>query len=303
MISCVSIPNVSRDERIGSAFNHLFQVINQTESLECDNLIWDFKSTSFFHPFFLAPLVIYRQRSEKDIECRNILPYLTSYFDLIHFDSPLLISEEMDLEDILSPYIERSYIPVCRFSLCDSNVDALQSVLQKIIEKQSRADSRITTPLSYFLGELICNMLQHSCGQYGYIFSQYLNKKENSIDLILADDGITVYGSYVKSRKYIDLIGDNDAEALKLANEGYSTKDLPETENRGFGISTSKKMLVDGLGGSFFMLSGGAFHRHDTNGSVFIKLPKTIYWNGTIILMRIPINVPAEFKWMDYVIR
>ena len=165
----------------------------------------------------------------------------------------------MDLGDILSPYIDRSYIPVCKFSLCNSNVDALQSVLQKVIEKQSRADSKITTPLSYFLGELICNMLQHSYGQYGYIFSQYLNKRENSIDLILADDGITIYGSYVNSGRYVDLIGDNEAEALKLANEGYSTKDLPETENRGFGISTSKSMLVNGLGGSFFMLSGELF--------------------------------------------
>lgn len=259
MNSYVNIPNVSRDEKIGSAFNHLFQVINKTESSESNNLIWDFNSTSFFHPFFLAPLVIYKQRSEKSIECRNISSYIKSYFDLIHFDDPLLISEEMDLGDILSPYIDRSYIPVCKFSLCNSNVDALQSVLQKVIEKQSRADSKITTPLSYFLGELICNMLQHSYGQYGYIFSQYLNKRENSIDLILADDGITIYGSYVNSGRYVDLIGDNEAEALKLANEGYSTKDLPETENRGFGISTSKSMLVNGLGGSFFMLSGELF--------------------------------------------
>ena len=155
---------------------------------------------------------------------------------------------------------------------------------------------------SYFLGELICNMNQHSQGRYGYIFSQYI-KKEASIDVILADDGITVYGSYVRTGKYLDRIGNNDAEALKLANEGYSTKDLPESENRGFGISTSKEMLVDGLKGSFFMLSGGAFHWHDLNGSAFIKLPDSIYWNGTIILMRIPVNVPTGFNYLKYVAR
>lgn len=38
----------------------------------------------------------------------------------------------------------------------------------------------------------------------------------------------------------IEEIGDNEAEALKFANEGYSTKNLPEAENRGFGISSTK---------------------------------------------------------------
>lgn len=302
MTTVINIPNVSRDERIGSAFNHLFQVINFTEECKEECLVWDFSKALFFHPFFLAPLVIYRQRSGKEIECVNIPSYLKGYFDLVCFNKPLLINEDMDLRRILSPYIQRSYLPVCQFDLCRSNVDALQTILQKAIEKQSHADAKITTPLSYFLGELICNMNQHSQGRYGYIFSQYI-KKEASIDVILADDGITVYGSYVRTGKYLDRIGNNDAEALKLANEGYSTKDLPESENRGFGISTSKEMLVDGLKGSFFMLSGGAFHRHDLNGSAFIKLPDSIYWNGTIILMRIPVNVPTGFNYLKYVAR
>lgn len=304
MNNWINIPNVPRDERIGSAFNHLFQVINQTENVQSDDLIWNFGGTTFFHPFFLAPLIIYKQRSEKSIKCQGVPAYIDSYFDLVHFHEPLLIDENMDLENMLSSYVHRSYIPVCRFDLCKSNVDALQTVLQRVIERQCNADSKITTPLSYFLGELICNMNQHSHGKYGYIFSQYLNKRENSIDIILADDGITVYGSYARTGKYLDKIGNNDAEALRLANEGYSTKDLPESENRGFGISTSKNMLVDGLKGSFFMLSGNAFHRYDVgSGSTFISLPSNIYWHGTIILMRIPVNVPTGFNYLKYVVR
>ena len=300
MKSVINIPYVPRDERIGSAFNHLFHVINQTENSLVKELVWDFKGTSFFHPFFLAPLVIYKQLCGKTIRYSNVLSYLDGYFKSIHFYNPLMIDNKIDLNAILFPYTKKSYIPVCQFDLCKSNIDALQTILQRVIEEQSCADSKITTPLSYFLGELICNMNQHSKGTYGYIFSQYL-KSENSIDVVLADDGITVYGSYVRTRKYLDKIIDNEAEALRLANEGYSTKDLPESENRGFGISTSKEMLVDGLKGSFFMLSGGAFHRHDLNGSAFIKLPKSINWTGTIILMRIPTNIPPEFNYMKYI--
>lgn len=155
------------------------------------------------------------------------------------------------------------------------------------------------TPLSYLLGELIDNMNEHSKGEHGYIFSQYL-KKEECIDLVLADDGITIFGSYVRAQKYLDEIEDSEVKALTFANEGRSTKNLPNAENRGYGISSSKKMLVDGLKGAFFMLSGGAFHRHDLNGSVFVKLPDTINWNGTIILMRIPVQIPDDFDYTKY---
>lgn len=53
--------------------------------------------------------------------------------------------------------------------------------------------------------------------------------------------------------------------------------------------------------GSFFILSGGAFHRHDSCGRITIKLPGTVYWNGTVILMRIPVHIPNNFNYNQYV--
>ena len=110
--------------------------------------------------------------------------------------------------------------------------------------------------------------------------------QQGYIHICLADDGITVYGSYIRAKKYLDQI-DSEAEALKMANDGYSTKDLPAAENRGYGISTSKDMLVNGLGGAFFMLS--------------VNLPETIRWNGTVILMKIPVKVRDGFRCIDYI--
>lgn len=300
MSSVVNIPGVNSDERIGSAFNHLFSVIDQTERIDGDTVIWDFKDASFFHPFFLCPLVLYKKRTTKKIECINQPDNISAYFKLIYFDEPLFVDSDTDLEATLNKYINKSYIPICCFDICNSNVDDLQTVVQKIIESQSKADGKIKTPLSYFLGELICNISQHSQSSVGYIFSQYL-PKEKCIDICIADEGITIYGSYVKAQKYLDEIGDDEALALKKANEGFSTKNLPDAENRGYGITSTKSMLVDGLKGSFFMLSGGAFHRHDTSGGIFIKLPKTINWVGTIILMRIPIEVDKDFDYSEYI--
>ena len=50
------------------------------------------------------------------------------------------------------------------------------------------------------------------------------------------------------------------------------------------------------------MLSGAAFNRNDeSGGSDYVKLPETINWNGTIILMRIPLTVSEEFDYTKYI--
>lgn len=56
----MEIPSVGRDERIGSTFNYLFSVIYQTENISGGHVVWNFNNASFFHPFFLAPLALYR---------------------------------------------------------------------------------------------------------------------------------------------------------------------------------------------------------------------------------------------------
>ncbi len=300
MCLIIDIPNVDRDEKIGSAFNHLFLVIKQTEESIGDTVKWNFKENTFFHPFFLAPLALYNKICNKKVICINKPTYIDSYFKLIYFENLLHIDKNTNLGDILNNYLDKTYIPICCFDICNNNIDALQSIIQNIIEKQCKADAKIKTPLSYFLGELICNISQHSDSDVGYIFSQYLHR-EKCIDVCIADSGITIYGSYIKAKKHIDVIGDDEAIALKMANEGYSTKDLPEAENRGYGIISTKNMLVDGLKGSFFMFSGGAFHRHDNNGSEFVKLPPFFNWNGTIILMRIPIEIDNKFDYKKYI--
>ena len=201
----------------------------------------------------------------------------------------------------MNKYRKKTYIPVCRFEPLKRNVDNIQTIIQNIIEWQSRAGSKIKSPLSYFLGELICNIGEHSDAKYGYIFSQCLSYKEKVLNICIADDGITVFGRYVKTNKFLNEINDNEAKSLKLANEGFSTKNLPDGQTRGFGIPTSKRMLVEGLKGAFFMLSGGAFHRYEHGKSDYINLPPKMNWKGTVILMKIPVMIPKDFNYMDYV--
>ena len=59
-------------------------------------------------------------------------------------------------------------------------------------------------------------------------------------------------------------------------------------------------MLVSGMKGSFFMLSGGAFHRHEKGNSDYIDIKNIFNWKGTIIFMRIPTKLPKDFNYIDY---
>lgn len=297
----VLLPAASHDERIGSVFNHLFSVILNHENIaDGQEVIWDFSNVTFLHPFFIFPLSIFRKNCGKNILYDNITYSIQQYLDRLHFSDMLTIHDDQSLAEILKRYELKSYIPICRFLRQNKNIDSMQTVIQRVIECQTKLDVRLKTPISYLISELVCNIDQHSDSRYGYIYTQYL-QREHCLNIGIADDGITIYGSYVKTQKMLDVIGDNEAIALELANQGYSTKNLPKAENRGFGISTTKDLIVNGLGGAFFMLSGGALHRYDKSGSTYVRLPEAISWNGTIILMKIPLTVPDSFDYLKYI--
>lgn len=77
------------------------------------------------------------------------------------------------------------------------------------------------------------------------------------MDVCIADRGVGLLGSY---EKLPDNEIESDMEAIKAANRGLSSKNLPDAENRGFGIKTSKQMLIQGLGGQYLMISGSSLY-------------------------------------------
>lgn len=299
----VIIPNVCENELIGGSFNYLVQVVEQTRQAGCGNtVVWDFREVTFLHPFFLAPLAFFRHQADIDIRCENITLQMQSYLNGIHFDRILHFENATreTAEHVMAQYADHNYIPLCSFSMTDDNKDAFCSIARNIIVRQTHVGAAVTTPISYFLSELIDNIYEHSCSPNGYLFSQYL-EREQCINLCIADNGITIPGNYKQANLYQQEIDNDPAEALRLANEGRSTKNRPETENRGYGISTSKRMLVEGLGGSFFMLSGSAFHQYERHSlNYYANISRFFHWNGTLILLRIPVNAPEGFNYINY---
>ena len=226
---------------------------------------------------------------------------LQSYLNSICFDRMLHFGSDSveDIEAVMGKYLSKAYLPLCSFSMTDANKDSFGSLIQRIISKQANIGQGGRSSLSYLISELLDNIYEHSQSENGYVFSQFL-EREGVIDLCIADTGISIAGSYRKAGLYQKEIDGSEIEALKLANEGYSTKNRPEAENRGYGISTSKEMLVVGMHGAFFMLSGGAFHRYENGANDYIDLQRLFHWKGTVILMRIPVNMPEGFNYIDY---
>lgn len=293
----INIPAVRQDQRIGSVFNSMFRIINDMENLpERDSVLWDYSGVKFLHPFFVLPLAVYKLRTACSVSTRGLSENLKSYLGYVRFDD--MVEGVEELQGVSVSYKNRSYIPICKFDTRqEEEADEVQSILAGIIDGQCQMDSKIKAPLSYMLGELVCNIREHAESTICYIFSQVL---DGCINLCIADTGITIYGSYVRTQKFIDSIQD-EADALRRACEGYSTKERPQAENRGFGISTTQNLLVNGLGGAFFMLSGGAFHRYDENGAKYVNLPDSFSWDGTVILLRIPSRVPENFEFYKYI--
>lgn len=301
MSETVLIPPVDRESRIGKAFNALFIVMAQTESADISKeVIWDFSGCGFLHPFFIGGLCIYRHHSDRHITLHGLDGYLKSYMSLIHFDTTLHLADAASAEELMDQYSHKSYIPICKFGTSDDKIiDSVTSALQKIIQVQTSLPKSLLSALSYLIGELTTNIHDHSQSEYGFMFSQYL-KRENCINLCIVDKGISVYGSFLKSNKFDIEDLRNEGEVLEMALSHYSTKNLPDQENRGFGLPTTKRMLVDGMGGSFFMLSGNAFHRHDSRDIKTVTLPEKFGWDGTFILLKIPVSVPDGFNYLKY---
>lgn len=195
-------------------------------------------------------------------------------------------------------YAQKTYIPIINFPAHKSSDDKeeILTVAENLIIRQLNIKSNVASGLKYMIGETIDNITEHSETDRGFICAQaYKNK--GYLDICIADGGVTLLGSYKK------LPGNeisNDLEAIKAANRGISSKNLPYAENRGYGIYTSKKMLVEGLGGQYMIMSGGALYMKSQKVDKFFTLPSGLRWNGTIVALRIP-YIDKDFNYINYI--
>ena len=196
-------------------------------------------------------------------------------------------------------FASKCHIPVIEFPASLDRTDLFCetiALVEDTIIRQAGVKNNVAVGLKYMIDECTDNIIEHSKSEYGYISSS-IDIESRTIDICIADKGITVLGSF-QSKNDSDII--SDLEALQAANRGISTKNRPNAENRGYGLATTKKMIVSGLGGSFAMISGGSAFLFDERGGRFVDSSQSVKIPGTIIIMRIPYINP-DFKYIHYV--
>lgn len=285
------------DERVSDGLLEAMNVINQINEAPEEKITLDFSGVDFATPLYVLPLMVFLNSCQKYITIVNVGEYL----DTIGFTKGIYPDKMRKSEflAVIEKYSRKNYIPIVSFPATkesDDEKDAILATVESIIERQLGLTSNIAIGLKYMLGEAIDNIVQHANSERGYIFAQSYPDR-GYLDICIADSGITLLGSY---QTLTDNEIENDLEAIQAANRGISTKNLPNAENRGYGIITSKKMLIEGLGGTFVMMSGNALHLYNSQDRRFVETPENIRWNGTIIALRVP-YMNKDFQYINYI--
>ncbi len=273
-----------QDDKLTRGIGPVVKIMNLIEGSSDEEIIVDCSSIRFVSPVFIISFILCLYSSKKRLRVINKTPYL----DIIHFLDTLKPDKFSKAEfcTLLRKYESKTYIPVINFPALanrSSDKDAILSAIENILCLQLGIKHNVLNGLKYILGEMVDNITEHSESERGYIFAQSYPKK-GYIDLCIADEGITLNGSFNKAGIEVG----NDIEAMQAANKGVSSKNLPDVENRGYGIYTSKKMLITGLKGQYMMMSGSAIYLKAEGFDNIIELPEGLRWNGTIIALRIP---------------
>ena len=286
-----------KDDRLIDGLSPVVRIMDQMEKSVDQEVTIDFSDTRFISPVFALSFIVYLTRCGKKIAFTNVSDYLERIGLGIGGIKPDTMRQTEFLAE-LEKYTSKTYIPIIDFA-AGRNSDAkevVSSIVENMIIQQLNIQSNVANGFKYMIDETLDNITEHSESDRGYIFAQAYPTK-GFLDVCIADRGVSLLGSYEK-------LPDNeilsDMEAIKAANRGLSSKNLPDAENRGFGIRTSKQMLIQGLGGQYLMISGSSLYIKTRNLDSFYSMPHGLRWNGTIVALRIPYHSDT-FNYIDYI--
>ena len=285
------------DDRLLDGLSPVVRIMAQIEASEEHDIVIDFSHTHFISPVFALSLIVFLSGCDKNISLRNA----SNYLDLIGISYGGIKPDQMrhtEFLAILESYASKTYIPIINFA-ASRNSDAkevVSSIVENLIIRQLSIKNNVANGLKYMVDETLDNITEHSQSDRGYIFAQSYPQK-GYLDICIADCGISLLGSY---EKLPDNEISSDLEAIKAANRGISSKNLPDAENRGFGIKTSKQMLINGLNGQYLMISGNSLYAKSSKLDSFYTMPQGLHWKGTIVALRIPYN-SSTFNYINYI--
>lgn len=299
------------NDNFGDGLNKFFNIVEEVRRLQPgEDIVIDMNQCVFLTPFFLLPVFLFlRKQSEQNniiIQTHegyhNCTAYLKNIFFTPGFDgfTPEVYPRDTYVT-LLETYARKTYIPVTSFPVSrkaetTETRDHLLGCINNLLTRQLGLSGPYRTGVMYLIDEAVNNVVDHSTAERGFIFAQFF-PSNGYIDICIGDSGTGILGSYQNAG--IATIT-TDRDAIISAANGVSTKNRPEAEGRGFGISTSLDMLVNGLKGKYFLLSGAAFLLKNTQKETVTSISEELRHQGTIVALRIPYAGNATFNPASY---
>lgn len=264
----VIVPQPKGDSLI-SQLGVIYQIFSQAK--QNGEVNFDLSNLNWVSPLLILPISAHIHESgSKYTPSPN--DSVSSYLNTVRF--PEGVSSVSDFKQI------SSYIPISILKREDRiGRERLETLFSKMVYKSLRSIPGTENAVYYPITELVTNIFEHSKEDEGWIFAQ-LYPTKNFLDLCILDCGRGLSRAYLEEKS----LKISDSEAIKQAMMGYSVK--PEVE-RGYGLRTSKRVICEGFGGGFAMVSGGAGLISIGKEEKLVQFP-SFKWQGVIIVYRIP---------------
>ena len=292
---------IPQNNKIGEQINKLFNTLSILNNIERkSNLLIDLSEISFLYPFQILPLTVLINSLINDkISIYIRYPQNQTFFNTIRFYKGFDIKYHNNWKEELEYFKKKDFLPIIKVPTSQNSKDEylreqLLSIIDDILFSQLQLTTKFKSPLNYLISETIDNVCDHAKVSNAWIMLQNY-QQEDFFDLCIIDDGISILGSY-KQNKFKDI--KTDEIAIQNAIVGKSTK--KQAISRGFGISTSREMLVNGLYGEYLLFSGSAFYIQTKEYEQIIKVPPINKWIGTMVALRIPKKIPDNFNFYKY---
>jgi len=282
-------------DQMGLTIYKLMQLSSIVNATNETHIILDFVNTRFLHNSFilcLFTLINDWRLKGKIVEIGKFHSKAEGYFGAINFPNGYLLDGQRDL----GYYHSKRFTPLVVFPIAGNRREECIGTVLDVVKSQVNAkDHNYINTLDYFLTELTNNVADHSEVDNGTVFVQtYPNK--GFMDIAIGDNGIGIYASYGKTHKFNPT---NEADAIRMAVNGNSTKDL--AESRGFGISRSRILLIKGLKGTFFLWSGENTFVHNENRQDILKVQPGAGFTGCFLILRLPLKVNEGYNFYELI--
>ena len=295
-------------ENFGSPLKGLLSLIFDIHEFgNSHKIVLDYSNAAFTNPLYTLSLPLLVKMFERKgieiiLESEFKQPNVSSYMSLLQFPEGVCPEQipNQGYEKYLEGYKHKTYIPILNFPTAENEHtnkirDNFLSAINSIITHQANLDSIMRSAIMYLIDEGINNIIHHAQDERGYILAQ-VYPSNGYMEICIADIGRTLLQSYEQSGRHNEI--HTHLEAMSAALNGRSTKS--DNVDRGFGISTSKKMLTEGLNGKYFLFSGNVFNIHTSEINDITELPPEIFWQRAYLAMRIPLVAKAGFNPSSY---